>query len=297
MTAPREVLPNTTYLITRRCSERRFFLKPLQIVTQAFGYLVAVVAGRYGIQVHAACVLSNHYHLVITDPKATLPHFVQELNGSLARFLNRLYHRKESVFPPGSYSAVELADEESVLEGSAYVLANPAMAALVVQARQWPGLWSAPEEIGGAPRTFERPKLFFDPKGAMPAVATLRFTVPRGFEREPFRKALTGRVEARERVAAEVLKAAKRKPLGVRKIMAQSPNGRPTAEDKPSGRKNGFSAAKKEVAEAVRERRKAFQDAYRAALHAFQDGKRWTRFPLGTFLMRVHLMVACAAAG
>jgi REP-associated tyrosine transposase len=55
-------LPGTTYLITRRCSERRFFLRPSQIVNETFLYVLGLAANRYGVVVHVLCVLSNHAH-------------------------------------------------------------------------------------------------------------------------------------------------------------------------------------------------------------------------------------------
>ena len=49
MTAPRQVLPGTTYLVSHRCSERRFFLRPSRLGNDVFRYLLAVAAQRYGI--------------------------------------------------------------------------------------------------------------------------------------------------------------------------------------------------------------------------------------------------------
>jgi putative transposase len=62
VTPPRRVLPGTIYLVTRRCSERRFFLKPSPLTSEIFLYVLAVAARRYGVLVHAFCVLSNHCH-------------------------------------------------------------------------------------------------------------------------------------------------------------------------------------------------------------------------------------------
>jgi len=49
MTAPRQVLPGTTSLITRRCSERRFFLRPTAVTNEIFLYVLAVAAKRYNV--------------------------------------------------------------------------------------------------------------------------------------------------------------------------------------------------------------------------------------------------------
>ncbi len=80
MTAPRQILPGTSYLVTRRCSERRFFLRPSKATSDIFRFVLAVAASRYDIRIHAFCVLSNHFHLV-TDPHARLPEFHRLLDG------------------------------------------------------------------------------------------------------------------------------------------------------------------------------------------------------------------------
>jgi putative transposase len=67
MTAPRRVVPGAQYLLTRRCSERRFFLRPSRALNEILRYVLAVAAERYGVVLHALCVLSNHVHIVFTD--------------------------------------------------------------------------------------------------------------------------------------------------------------------------------------------------------------------------------------
>lgn len=57
MTAPRQVLPGETHLVTRRYSERRLFLRPSEITSAIFLYVLAAAAKRYGMKVHALCVL------------------------------------------------------------------------------------------------------------------------------------------------------------------------------------------------------------------------------------------------
>ena len=76
MSKPRRVLPGSTYLITRRCLGRQFLLRPSRDVNQVFLFCLAHSARMCGIEVHAFCVLSNHYHLVVTDPLARLPEFM-----------------------------------------------------------------------------------------------------------------------------------------------------------------------------------------------------------------------------
>jgi len=124
MTAPRQVLPGASYLVTRRCTQRQFLLRPGKLVDQTFLYLLALAAHRFCIRIHAFCVLSNHYHLVLTDPHARLPAFCRFLDGLAARALNALHGRWESFWAPDSYSAVALATPQDVLEKAAYTLAK-----------------------------------------------------------------------------------------------------------------------------------------------------------------------------
>jgi len=140
MTAPRQILPGTTYLVTRRCSERRFFLRPSYRTNAIFRYILAVAATRYDVRVHAFCVLSNHFHLVVTDPHARLPEFHRYLDALVARATNCSLGRWESFWDPDGYSAVRLESNADVMEKMVYVLANPVAAGLVRHGREWPGL-------------------------------------------------------------------------------------------------------------------------------------------------------------
>ena len=131
MTAPRQVLPGTVYLVTRRCSERRFFLRPCELTNSIFLYVLAVAGHRYGIDVHAFCVLSNHYHLVVTDTCAQLPAFMQYLDSLVARATNASLGRWEGFWSAeASYSAVSQGDAADIVGKVAYALANPVAAGL-----------------------------------------------------------------------------------------------------------------------------------------------------------------------
>ena len=202
MTAPRQVLPGTTSLITRRCSERRFFLRPSQATNEIFLYVLAVAARRYNVEVHAFCVLSNHYHLVVTDRDACLPAFEQYLDSLVARATNCSLGRFEGFWAAAtSYSAVSQGDPEDVVAKTAYTLANPVAAGLVRSGAEWPGLWSSPGQLGTAKLRVARPKVFFREDGYMPATAELELTTPPGFaSADEFRRArLAGALERLEK--------------------------------------------------------------------------------------------------
>jgi hypothetical protein len=58
---PRQVLPRQFYLITRRCSQRLFLLRPDPATNNAFLYCLIAAALRCEIAVLLPCAMSNHH--------------------------------------------------------------------------------------------------------------------------------------------------------------------------------------------------------------------------------------------
>jgi REP element-mobilizing transposase RayT len=267
-------------------------------VNAVFGYVLAVAAARYGVLVHAFCVLSNHLHIVLTDPRGQLPRFEQFMDSLLARALNAWYGRWENFFAPSTYSAVRLVTAEDVLEKCAYTLANPVAAGLVSGGRRWPGRWSSPARIGGKPEVVARPEHFFSPSGQMPASAELRLVVPPGFSSdEAFRKALVERLAEYEKQACMELEAQGRPFLGVKRVLAQAHTDSPKAGEPRKGLNPRIAARDKWKRIEALARLKEFVTAYRTAASAFRNGVRDIVFPEGTYLLRVSFGVACAGSG
>jgi REP element-mobilizing transposase RayT len=298
MTAPRRILPGALLMVSRRCIFRMFLLKPSKAVNELLEYVLAVGAERYGIVLHAFCVLSNHLHIVLSDPEGTLPAFEQFLDGIIAKSLNALYGRWESFWAPGSYSAVTLVGPEDTLAKTAYVLANPTAAGLVRRGSEWPGLWSPPERIGAAPVEVKRPKLFFSERGSMPRTAKLQLVCPPGFESvEAFRAQLVAELTALEDRAARELEAEGRSFMGARRVMAQSHDARPRPVEPRRGLNPRIACRDKWKRIEAIGRLKQFLADYRTALKAFASGVREAVFPAGTYWMRVAYGVPCAASG
>jgi REP element-mobilizing transposase RayT len=297
MTAPRQVLPGASYLVTRRCAQRQFLLRPSRATNETFLYVLALAAERHRIEVHALCVLSNHVHIVLTDPHANLPAFQQFLDGLVARAVNASLGRWEAFWAPDTYSAVRLVSPRDVVDKIAYVLANPVEAGLVAAGSAWPGLWSAPERIGGDVFVAERPKHFFDPKGGLSDRATLRLTVPPGFDSaEQFRGEVVHELERREEDARSRHKA-RGGFLGVARVLAQKPFARPAPGEPRRGLNPRVAGRDKWKRIEALGRLVEFVRAYRAAWQARRAGAQDTRFPHGTYLLRILHDVACAGAG
>jgi REP element-mobilizing transposase RayT len=298
MTAPRQVLRGVTYLVTRRCFQRRFLMRPSRLTNDTLGYILAVAAARYSIRVHAFCALSNHFHLVVTDPKARLPDFQQYLDSLAGRALNAAIGRAESFWDSKRYSAVTLVTPEDVVGKTAYVLANPVTARLVRRSYRWPGLWSNPTSIGGSPLRFQRPRHYFAEDGAMPKAAELQLVAPTCFsDADTFRGLVTAEFEGLESAARAEASASGRGFLGLARILKARPRARPKDRE-PRGELSPKIACKdkwKRI-EALG-RLASFLQAYRVALGAWRSGRRDVEFPAGTYMMRVVHRAACADSG
>lgn len=290
MTAPRRVLRGSTYLVSRRTLFGTFLLRPGAVVNQVFAYLLAVAARNYGIQIHAYCVLSNHFHLVLTDPDARLPAFQQFLDGLVARAINDLLDREDVFFSGRSYSAVLLGSPEDIVRKAAYTLANPVAAGLVPSGHLWPGLWSGLDGIG-ASISIRRPDHFFSKKGGLPEVIDLTLSVPPGFEHGgEFRTQLRAELARQEQAAREVNVSF----LGAGRILAQDPHDRPRRSARGGAINPRVAARDKWRRIELLQRLQEFLAEYQTALEVWREGRVEPVFPAGTYLMRVAHGVACA---
>ena len=283
-------------MVTRRCTQRQFLLGPSPMTKQVFGYCLALAQEETGMTVHAAIALSNHYHLIITDPEGRLPEFTYILNKYVAKCMNAHYGRWENFWAGGSQASyVRLTDDEAKLEKTAYAIANPVEAGLVSRSAQWPGflLWK--------PGTykFHRPKVFFDEQGFAPKSLKLRITpVPLD--------ALSRPREVMERVGlvlAEREKALRKERqesglrfLGVARIRGQRFTDTPTSNEPRRRLSPQVAGRDKWRRIEMLQRVKSFVADYRAALARWLGGEKAVLFPPGTYKLRVEYGLPIADA-
>ncbi len=294
MSIPKQVFSGTTYFITRRTVQRTFLLRPSRQLNQAFLYCLAYAAGRYGIEVHAFCVMSSHYHLVVTDPEETLPRFMHWLDLFLAKCVNVMFGRWESVWTGGSYTPVVLVGEAAVLAKIVYTLTNPVEAGLVRFGAQWPGQRTRPEDIGRRELVAERPGFFFTE--AMPEEVRLQLVRPPCLSElgdAAVAEHIAKRVGEAEAAIQAKFDSEGRKFLGAKAVRAQSPFGSPSTREPRRRLRPRVACRDKWQRIAWLQRSKEFLTAYREALQRFSAGVRDVIFPAGTYLMRVRFGVAC----
>jgi REP element-mobilizing transposase RayT len=292
MTQPRVVLPGATVLVTRRCILRTQLLRPDAEVRAVFLYCLGVMAERHGVRVHAFVVMSNHYHLVATDVRGTLPDFLRELHRLLALCVKSLRRWDDAVWDGRPASVVHLRTPQAVLEKLAYVIANPVAAGAVERARQWPGLVTLPSQLGAQSYLARRPARYFDPKNPRwPEHQRLTLSMPKvaGLRPAEVREAVARQVAELERQARAELRRAGWKVRGAERCASASPYERAQSPAPPRDRDPTFAVGRGQHeahAQAVRELR-AFRAAYAEALARWRRGDRRALFPPGTWRMRV----------
>jgi putative transposase len=231
----------------------------------------------------------------VSDPQARLPAFHQFLDGLVARAMNALFGRWEAFWAPNSFSAVALVSPDDVVAKAAYVLANPVAAGLVRSGRLWPGLWSAPEWIGGEALEVRRPKHFFDPKGSLPDKVSLQLETPPGFaSADDFRNQLSAAFADLE---ARAVREARAEFLGVARVLAQKPTARPAPGEPRRGLSPRVAARDKWKRIEALGRLVEFLRSYRSAWASRKAGRADATFPCGTYLLRVAHGVPCASFG
>jgi len=298
MSLARPVLPGKTYLITRRTTQRLFLLRPSRDIQQAFLYCLALAAERFSVRVHAFCLLSNHFHLIATDPEGKLPKFMRWLDGTLARCLNAYHSRWENFWASGTYSRVELASDEDVLAKMVYTLTNPVTSGLVAHSEDWPGARSGTLRDGLETIPVKRPAFFFRKKGPLPEETRLVVVRPRAFPElndQAFWKLLERAVTYREQTIREEFRAAGKKFLGPTRVLKQSPRDRPGSREPRRGMNPRVAARDKWRRIERLQWLDSWLVAYAEALKRFTAGFREVIFPAGTYWMRVHHRVRCYA--
>ncbi len=289
MTAPREILPGRTYLITRRCTQRQYLLRPDLRTRLIFDYCLAEAAARHEIELIAWVAMSNHYHAVVHDPKGRLPAFLEHFHKMLARSLNVRWCRWENFWSTEQTCVTYLPTPQDVFDKVLYVLSNPMAAHLVDRLVHWPGS-SSLQHLDGRETTQERPTSFFNADGCMPARVPLRAVQPPCTRSSETFEAWTARVrDALSRTEHEldgVRARSKVRIVGRKAVLRVAPSESPATA---TPRRNLRPAiACKDDANRLRVLAQlvTFRTEYRNARLRFEQGAHDVVFPAGTYRLR-----------
>jgi putative transposase len=269
MSQPRAIIPGRRYLITRRCSERRFLMRPDRETNNAFVYCMALAARKSEVSIVCVGTTSNHYHAVVVDNQGRLPEFLEHFHKLVAKHQNCLRGRWEAFWATEPTSIVELPTANDVLAKMAYAIANPCSSHLVEKVHHWPGVESLTAIDENLPLVAGKPSRFFDSANDnLPDVVQLGLCRAPGFEslsHAEYAKLVS------EQVAGAVAKAkAERlekgiKLVGRKAVLRQHWNASPNTREPGRGLSPKVACRNKWARIEALQRNQAFLDQYRGA--------------------------------
>jgi len=102
--------------------------------------LLNEIHNRYRIEIHAYCLMPNHYHLLIHTPLANLSRAIKYLNGLYTQRYNKLLKTDGPLFR-GRFKSIIVDADNYLLTLNRYIHLNPVVAQIVKNAEQY--RWSS----------------------------------------------------------------------------------------------------------------------------------------------------------
>jgi len=137
---PRLTLPGYPHHIIQRGNNRQAIFTTTADYQVLLG-LIDIHAKKFGVDVHAYVLMSNHFHLLATPQTDTgLPQMMQAVGRSYVRYFNDLQGRTGTLWE-GRYRSTLIQTDRYLLACMAYIDLNPVRAGLVAEAVDYP--WSS----------------------------------------------------------------------------------------------------------------------------------------------------------
>jgi len=99
--------------------------------------LIETMLEKFTIKLHAYCLMTNHYHLLLETTTDNISEAIQYLNGSYSMYFNKK-HKRTGHFWQGRYLSYYLYDNAHAWIVAKYIEQNPIRARMVKQIEHYP---------------------------------------------------------------------------------------------------------------------------------------------------------------
>ncbi|OGR23969.1 MAG: hypothetical protein A2X83_01780 [Desulfuromonadales bacterium GWD2_54_10] len=143
--------PGAFYHVTSRGNEQKDVFKSQKDREKFLSYLESATE-RYSAIIHAYCLMSNHYHLLLETPAGNLSQIMRHVNGAYTTYFNIKRKRAGHLFQ-GRFKAILVEADEYATELSRYIHLNPVRAGIVDRPEEYQ--WSSYRYFIGHDKTPE----------------------------------------------------------------------------------------------------------------------------------------------
>ena len=97
-------------------------------------------AEKYGLELHAYCLLGNHFHLMVRSLDGRLSDAMRWISSRYTQSINYDKGHDGPLFR-GRFASVQILNDTHLIEASRYIHLNPVAAGLAAAPEKWP--WSS----------------------------------------------------------------------------------------------------------------------------------------------------------
>jgi putative transposase len=290
MTQPRRHIAGQVVHLSRRCFQRKFFLRPDNCINRVLFYETARASKRHGQVVHASMAMSNHIHQVSTDTTGERSAFMRDAMREISRARNQNLRRRDSLWDGRPFGDTVLLDRDAIARNLLYVWLNPVEAGLVRRAQEWPGFKILPRHWGKTLR-IKKSESYYGRNS--PEYVEFTPMPPPGYDdmnleevREHFEKLLR---EAED----EIRKARRNKKVrGPVRVCRTNPFSCPQTPSPMGTLSPRFASKNGELLSTAKSLHRQFQDTYQRQRLRWLNGET-AIFPCGTVQLKRCAPIRC----
>ncbi len=278
-----------------RTIQSRFLLRPGKELNEIIAGILGRAQRNHPLEIIAFAFASNHFHLLLWVENAErLAKFMAFVNHQLSLEVDRLYDWRGSMWSR-RYQAILVSNEERAqIARLRYILSHGVKEDLVDHVLDWPGIHAGRHLIFGEPLTgywFDRTKEYAarrrgeDFSKYTYATEEVVITSPlpcwSHLPPEKYQQRIVEMIAEIESEAAVRRRASGKGILGVKKIRAQNPHGKPFDSKKSPA--PAFHAASKAAYRALRAAYSWFVASFYEAAEKLKNHGNNEGFPEGSF--------------